>query len=63
MDMTPFEAYQVHAGTLRPRSRGYVKIRNTDPRQSPEIQPNLCEDPEDLEEMITTVELTREIMH
>lgn len=58
MDMTPYHAYQAHVGTLRPRSRGYVKIKTTDPRDSPEIQPNLCQDPVDLDEMVTSVELT-----
>lgn len=50
-------------GTLRPKSRGYVKIKSTNPRDSPEIQPNLCSDPEDLEDMITSVELTQEILN
>lgn len=26
MDFVPFEAFQVHVGTLRPSSRGFVKI-------------------------------------
>ena len=41
MDMLPYEAFQVHVGTMRPLSKGYVKIKSNNPLDFPEIQPNI----------------------
>jgi choline dehydrogenase-like flavoprotein len=40
---------------LRPRSRGYVKLRSADPRQPPLIVPNYFHDPRDLDVLVRTI--------
>ena len=46
---------------LRPRSRGWVRLRSADPRQAPEIDPNYWAEPYDLDCSLRGFELTREI--
>ena len=55
------EAFQVHAGTMRATSVGWVRIKSNDPRQHPEIQPNYLSTERDRREMRDAVKLTREI--
>ncbi|HEX2581442.1 MAG TPA: choline dehydrogenase [Dongiaceae bacterium] len=55
------EAFQVHAGTMRATSKGWIRIRSSDPRQHPEIQPNYLATEQDRREMRDAVKLTREI--
>lgn len=55
------EAFQVHAGTMRETSRGWIRIRSDDPRKHPEIQPNYLSTEQDRKEMRDAVKLTREI--
>ncbi len=49
--------------TLRPRSRGSVRLRSADPADAPIIDPNFLGDPYDLEVSIEGVRLSREIMN
>ena len=58
MDINPIPAFQVHVGTLRAKSRGYVKIKSNNPLEHPEIQPNLCQVSSDLDDMVKCVDLT-----
>lgn len=37
---------------VKPRSRGWVKLRSADPADKPVVSPNLLKDPEDLRQMI-----------
>ena len=37
---------------VKPRSRGWVKLRSADPADKPVVSPNLLKDPEDLREMM-----------
>jgi choline dehydrogenase len=46
---------------LRPRSRGYVRARSSDPFVSPEIQPNYLADPEDRRVVIDAVRTLRRV--
>lgn len=39
---------------LRPRSRGYIKLRSADPADPPVIVPNYFGDPHDLEVLVRT---------
>lgn len=55
-------AYQCHVGPMRQTSRGYLKLRSTDPNEHPIIQPNLLSTDRDVWEMRQSVKLTREIM-
>ena len=37
---------------LRPRSRGYIKLKSTDPNEAPLIVPNYFDDPYDLQVLV-----------
>ena len=54
-------AFQVHCGTLRPKSRGYVKLRSKNPNDSPIIQPNYLKEYQDVKDFIDGIRLTQEI--
>lgn len=62
-DIIKVHAYQVHCGTMRPKSRGYLKLRSNQIQDKPIIQPNLLEEKEDLEDLCEAVKLTIEIMN
>jgi choline dehydrogenase len=53
--------YRVHAGPMRPRSRGTVSLRSADPRAAPIIQPNYMTEEADWRDMRRIIELSREI--
>src|SRR5262249_6739056 len=46
---------------LRPESRGYVKIKSTDPRDAPAIHPNYLATPKDRETLLAGVKALRRI--
>lgn len=54
-------AYQAHAGTMRPVSRGWLELRSGDPRQHPLIEPNYLAEEQDRVDLRACVRLTREI--
>ncbi len=47
--------------TLRPKSRGTVTLRSSDPRATPIIDPNFIAEPEDLKVSVEGVKMSREI--
>jgi choline dehydrogenase len=47
---------------LRPQSRGHVRIRSTDPREAPAIQPRYLSAPEDRAVMVRGMRLLRHVM-
>jgi choline dehydrogenase len=55
-------SYQVHIDLLRPRSLGRVKIRSADPAAPPSLLFNYLKDPQDRQDLRTSVRLTREIL-
>jgi choline dehydrogenase len=55
-------SYQVHIDLMRPFSRGHVKIRSGDPAAPPSILFNYLQDPQDRQDLRTSVRLTREIL-
>ena len=55
--------FQVHIGHNKPKSRGSVKVRSADPKQSPEIKFNYLQHEEDREGFRDCVRLTREIIN
>ncbi|MDE2383121.1 MAG: choline dehydrogenase [Alphaproteobacteria bacterium] len=55
--------FQVHVGPMRSKSRGHVRIRNADARQSPEIFFNYMSHEDDWKEFRACVRLTRELFH
>lgn len=54
--------FQVLCAVSRPRSRGYVRTRSTDPREAPAILYNFMDDGQDWEEMRAGIRLIREVM-
>ena len=54
-------AYQAHAGTMRPASRGWLELRSADPREHPLIEPNYLAEEQDRIDLRACVRLTREI--
>jgi choline dehydrogenase len=55
------DGFQVHVGPMRTKSRGYVRIKNGDAKQSPTILFNYMSHPDDWEEFRACVRLTREL--
>ncbi|CAI9549445.1 unnamed protein product [Staurois parvus] len=55
------EAYQVHVGTMRATSVGWLKLRSTDPRDHPIINPNYLSTEKDIVDFRQCVKLSREI--
>lgn len=55
-----YSSYKVHAGTLRPTSRGYVKLKSLNPYEHPLINPNYLSTEQDRVELRDAVRLTRE---
>lgn len=55
--------YQAHCGTMRPTSRGTVRLASKSPRESPLIDPNFLATPEDVEDQRNALRLCVEIMH
>ncbi len=47
---------------LRPRSRGTVRLKSSDPKKAPLIDPNYLQDPQDREMSIRGLKLTQEIL-
>ena len=54
-------SFQAHVGPLRSKSKGSVRLRSADARDTPAIRFNYMSDAEDWEEMRASVRLTREI--
>jgi choline dehydrogenase len=55
-------SFQVHIDLMRPKSLGAVKIRCADPAAAPSILFNYLGEPQDREDLRTSVRLTREIL-
>jgi choline dehydrogenase len=51
----------VRTGYLQPKSRGWVKLRSSDPADPPRILINLLDDPRDMEAMVRAVRLSRSV--
>lgn len=53
--------FQAHIGPMRPTSRGYVKLKSSDPREYPRVLFNYMQTEQDQKEMRAGIRLTREI--
>jgi choline dehydrogenase len=58
---TPPFRVAIRTGVLQPKSRGWVKLRSTNPLDPPRIQLNLFDDPQDLDAMVRAIRLSRSI--
>jgi choline dehydrogenase-like flavoprotein len=54
--------YSCHVCLLRPRSRGAVTLRDTNPLAAPAIDPDFLGDPQDVEDLVDGFKLTRRLM-
>lgn len=48
-------------GLVQPRSRGWVRLRSTNPTDSPDINPNYGAEPVDIDRMVAMIKIAREI--
>ncbi|MEX2647956.1 MAG: choline dehydrogenase [Alphaproteobacteria bacterium] len=53
--------FQAHIGPMRSPSRGFLRLRSTDPREHPVIEPNYMSHDADWQEFRAGVHLTREL--
>ena len=56
-------AFQAHVGPMRPTSRGFVKLKSSNPNDSPKIQFNYMQTEHDLNEMREGIKIARDIFH
>ncbi len=54
--------FQIHISQMRPRSRGWVKLRSADPFAPPRIRFNHLEDAEDRQELREGIRITRHVI-
>ncbi|HWI22033.1 MAG TPA: GMC family oxidoreductase N-terminal domain-containing protein [Baekduia sp.] len=57
----PAQGFTCLGGLIRPLSRGRLWLRSTDPTEHPALDPQIFAEPHDLEVMVDSVELVREI--
>jgi choline dehydrogenase len=59
--LAPEHGYMVHVCQVRPESRGEIRLKSADPKAHPAIDPRYLSAPEDIETLLTGVELARAI--
>ncbi|RYG85688.1 choline dehydrogenase, partial [bacterium] len=57
----PVHGLTARIGVLHPKSRGWVRLRSSDPRDLPRFRFNMLTDPDDVAAMIHAVRLSREL--
>mmetsp|Transcript_10804 Transcript_10804/g.14089 ORF Transcript_10804/g.14089 Transcript_10804/m.14089 type:complete len:589 (+) Transcript_10804:197-1963(+) len=62
LDFLPQHGFQIHVGTLRPTSRGELTLKSSDPKESPNIDPNFLSTEEDISDMRKAVRLADELV-
>ena len=62
-DHTRPDAFMCHVCQLRPESRGDIRLRSSDPRDQPLIQPNYLSEIRDRETMREAFKAMRDVMH
>jgi choline dehydrogenase-like flavoprotein len=61
--LTPGFGCTIHVCQLRPKSRGWIRLANSDPLAAPIIDPNYLSDPEDVSVLREGVKLARKVFH
>ena len=56
------QAFTLQLDQLRPRSKGYLKLKSLNPKDSPEIKLNYFKDPRDIKELTEGVKKMRELV-
>lgn len=59
--LDPYPGFTVTMCQLRPESRGYVRIKSSDHREKPEIQPNYLTHAKDRDTMVAGMRLVRKV--
>jgi choline dehydrogenase len=54
-------AWSISPGLVRPESRGFIKLKSSDPREAPQIHANMLADPRDLTALRKGMEISREL--
>lgn len=62
LDILAAHGFQAHCGTMRPTSRGTVRLSSADPHAEILIDPNFLATPKDVEDMRAGLRLTVEIL-
>lgn len=57
----PEQGYTITAGTVRPYSRGTLRLASADPSVPPLVDPNIFADERDVEAMVDSIELSRKV--
>ena len=57
-----FPAFTTSVANLRPTSRGFVRLRSTDPADKPMIQPNYLSTPEDRQVAVDSIRVARRVV-
>jgi choline dehydrogenase len=60
--LDPHPGITITSTLIQPRSRGWVRLRDTDPNSTPLINPNYLSDPEDMRRLIGGLRYAREVM-
>jgi choline dehydrogenase len=61
MNPDPFAAFQIGISQCRPTSRGFLRLKSSDPMAAPEIQPNYLATEHDLQENLEAVKFLRQL--
>ena len=56
------QAFTLQLDQLRPKSRGYIKLKSINPNDSPKIILNYLNDPQDIKELVEGVKKMRELV-
>ncbi|CAK9296725.1 unnamed protein product [Gordionus sp. m RMFG-2023] len=56
-----FHAYQVHVGSMRPSSRGFIRLVDSNPFSHPAIDPNYLSTAKDIAEAKACIQVARDI--
>jgi len=62
LDFLPHHGFQIHVGTLRPTSRGTIRLASNDPKEAPLIDPNFFDTQKDRDDMRKAVRLADEVI-
>ena len=62
-DLAGTHAFQVHVGTMRPESRGYLELASNDPATAIKIFGNYLQTENDLNDLVAAIPITRDIFN
>ncbi len=57
------DGYSIHVGLLRPKSRGTLSLASADPLAAPQINTNFLAEQDDVDRMVRSFKIARDILH